>query len=417
MKKQASPFIHLRIAFFLAYKQITRGNKGSLFLTIGIMSLVFLNIAFIGSLMAGSEKTSIDQLINNQTSHIKIEPKDDELYIKNVKDIQSKINHHHSVIGTSAHYKTAALFTYDKHKDQSEIKEGNWTITSVVPKDEIKISTILDSIVAGSFLDKNDRDMIVLGRDISGGFNSNFPHDALGGKKGLKIGSNILLTFSNGIEKEYTVKGIFNTKDILSDGKAFITKKEMENILEVSDLASEILVKTIDRNQAQKYAEDFKSMGIKNVKIHPWTNFMGLIESMTGSTRLIKKMLTSIGLGVSGVTIFIIIFIRVTNKRKEIGILKAIGMNETTIIYSYLFQVLFYAFCGLGGGLLILYFGLSTFFSIHPIEFPMGAVKLEVIKKDVIINGASLIISSIIAGFIPAWQTARKSILNLIWGS
>ena len=406
----------LKVATFLAIKQVTRSNKWSLFLTISIMSLVFLNIAFIAALMSGMVETMNSQAIDTQFSHIKIEPPENEMFIKNVKSLKNKINHLNGVIGSTAHYKTYTQFTYDKRKDGQDTKIGSWIVSSMSPEEEKKVSIFHNSILAGEYLNKNDRDKILLGKDISGGYTSNFIHESLGGASGLKIGEKITITYPNGIKREYTIKGIFDTKNLFADAGAFVTEKEMEDMLQVSNQATEILVKTKNINNTAKYIQDFRSIGITKEKINPWTEYTGIITDITESMLMIKILLTGIGLFVSGITIFIIIFIGVINKRKEIGILKAIGMEKHTIVISYLLQALFYALLGIGGGLFILYFILSPYFAIHPLDFPIGLVYLEILTKDVIINSIALIVASIISGFIPAWGVSKKSILDLIWG-
>jgi ABC-type lipoprotein release transport system permease subunit len=49
-------------------------------------------------------------------------------------------------------------------------------------------------------------------------------------------------------------------------------------------------------------------------------------------------MFGSIGIVVSAITLFIVIFINAITRRKQIGILKGIGINSFAIEFSYLFQ-------------------------------------------------------------------------------
>lgn len=407
---------NIRIAFYLAYKQVVRGNKGTLILTIGIMSLVFLNIAFMGAFLGGAENGTLNQMIDNQTSHIRIDPKNDETFIKDVNAILGKIDSHHAVVGSVSHYKTSGAFTYDKYKNQSDLKDGNWSIMATSPTKEKTVSSLSEAMVSGEFLTEKDRDQIIIGKNISGNFGSSFVHDSLGGKNGIPIGSTLLVKYPNGIEREYTVKGIFNLDDMTMDHMAFVTTKEIENVLGFNNMASEILVKTNDLTKAPDLVSEFHTLGIKDVQIRSWKDFLGKVETITASFSIIDNLFGGIGLAVSAVTIFIIIFIRVVDKRKEIGILKAIGMQKNTIVLSYIFQVIFYALLGIGGGLLLLYFFLAKYFERNPIPMPVGDVTLFIVADDIIFKGVALIIAAILSGFLPAWQTSKKSILDLIWG-
>ena len=58
----------------------------------------------------------------------------------------------------------------------------------------------------------------------------------------------------------------------------------------------------------------------------------------------------------------------------------------------------------------------SPFFIAHPLDFPVGWVSLSVTKTNLAISVISLVIASLIGGFIPAWRGAKESILDAIWG-
>ena len=58
------------------------------------------------------------------------------------------------------------------------------------------------------------------------------------------IGNKIDMQFSNGITRTYIIKGIFGTKNNTVDQMAFISKNEMESILEVHNWAHEIIINT-----------------------------------------------------------------------------------------------------------------------------------------------------------------------------
>jgi putative ABC transport system permease protein len=123
-----------------------------------------------------------------------------------------------------------------------------------------------------------------------------------------------------------------------------------------------------------------------------------------------------IGLIVAGVTIFIVIFIATVSRRKQIGIMKAIGMKQQILVASYVFMALFYAVVGIGLGIAILEFGIKPYFISHPFKFPMGDVTLQINQSDFITSIISMIIVSLIAGFIPSWRVARENIIKAIWG-
>lgn len=403
-----------KISFFLAYKSITRGSKGTLALTILIMALAFINLIFISSIFLGIITTMNKGAIENMFGNIMVEPEKDEDYIKQVKSIQGKINAVPGVIGSSPHYVMGAIISYDKNKDGRDIKSGTWPVKSINIEDEKRVTKIHQAMVAGEYLEKTDRNKIILGKEISGGYGS---MEEFRNLKGVKVGDEVKVVFSNGIQREYKVKGIFNTKFIGADEMALVTEKEMESVLGAHNMASEIVVKIEQTGQEDKYIKEFRRMGIVKEEIKPWTELMGFSASVTKSFDMISLILGMIGSVVAGITIFIVIFVNVVNRRKQIGILKAIGMQEETIIRSYILQALFYAILGIGLGLILIYFLIIPYFIKNPLDFPMGWVSLAVTKNNIITSCVSLIIAAIIGGFIPSRRGARESILKAIWGA
>ncbi len=401
-----------KISFFLAKKSIVKGNKSTLALTILIMALAYINLVFVSSILMGIIDTMNKQAINNQVANIVIEPEEDETYIKQVKAIRAKVNSVPGVVGSSAHYVVGAVFSFDEDKDGENINTGSYAVKSIVPEDEMRTTIIYKGMVAGEYLKESDRDKIILGKEIAGGYGGGMENNALD----VEVGDKIDLSFKNGVIREYTIKGIFDAKNIDSDLMAFITKKEMESVLGLNDRASEIIIKTKDTGNEEKYIKKFRELGIKKEEIKPWGDYMGMVDSLSDSLSVIRIIISVIGLVVAGITIFIVIFISVINKKKQIGILKAIGIEESIIVKSYIIQAIFYAVLGVGAGLFITYFALIPYFIDNPLNFPMGPVSLVATSTDLVFNSLSLVMAAIIAGFIPSWQVARESIVKSIWG-
>ena len=405
---------NLKISFFLAYKSIVRGNKGTLSLTVLIMTLAFVNLIFISSIFMGIVVSMNEGAIENEFSNIVIEPGVDENYIKQVANMQSLIDSTPGVMGSAAHYVAGAIENFDENKDGKDIKSTSRPIKSINPENEKRVTKIHENMVAGEYLQKSDRDKIILGREISGGYEASLEE---GMSIGVDVGDEIEVIFGNGVKRDYEVKGIFSTKNIGADQMIFITEKEMESVLGTHNMASEILVKIEQTGQEDKYIKEFRRIGITEEDIKPWTEYMGMVASVMGSFNMISGILGIIGAIVAGITIFIVIYVSVVNRRRQIGILKAIGMKEKIIINSYILQALFYAILGISLGMIIVFVLLVPYFLNNPLNFPMGWVSLAVTQNNLIISSVSLFVAALIGGFIPSWQGAKQSILDAIWGN
>lgn len=404
---------NLRISLFLAYKSITRGRKSIAVSLIAVMALVFVLLAFIPGILLGLTETFSRQTIENVYGNIVIEPGEDEDYITKASLWQRKINSILGVTGSAIHYRLGAQFSYDEGKDGKDVKTGLWLVDSIDPEQEMRVTKIHQAMVAGEYLDKSDRQKIILGSEISGGYGAQRELESL---EGAEVGDEVTLTFTNGIQRDYEVKGIFNTKFINADMKAFITEKEMESVLGLRDRASEIIVKIEQTGQEGRYIQEFRRIGLVKEKIHPWTDYMGVFSGIAESVGKIRLMISGFVLLVAVLAIYVIIFVDITHKRKQIGILKALGLGQGAVVNSYVLQALFYAVFGIGLGLAAVHFLLLPYFVSHPLIFPVGFVSLVITKDVLISNGLILFVIAVIAGLIPSWLAARENILKAIWG-
>jgi len=405
-------------ALFLFSKYVTRGNKGTVVLTILVATLAFIQINLISGILSGAVGLIYEQTKNNYVGNIVIQPGKDqwgnkEEYIKQVDLLKRKINAIPGIIGCSSRYTTGSVIEYDPDKTGKDIRTISWPVKSIDPDDEKRISDLHNYMLAGQYLDESDRDQIILGREVSGGYGASLEVQSL---KGVDIGDDVTVFYHNGVTRKYTVKGIYATVFPLADMSVFVTQKEMESVLGLRDRASEIIIRTDEAHPEAYYIQELRKAGVELQDIRPWQDFIGLVLGIVQSFDIIKRIILFIGLIVAGVTIFIVIFIAVISRRKQIGIMKAIGMKEGIIIASYVMLALFYAVVGIGVGIAVIELVATPYFIAHPLSFPMGKVSLLIVRSEFVTSIISMIVVSIIAGFIPSWRVSRENIIKAIWG-
>jgi putative ABC transport system permease protein len=396
---------NLKVSLFLAYRSLKRSNIGTTILTVIIMSLIFVNLIFMPSIIEGLGEAMTVSSIDGVYGHVFIGPKEDNIYINNVDSIQKKLNTLPGVVGTAPRYVTGATFSH-----KNKFKGG--ALYSMNPEDELVVTKIHTGLIEGEFLSKSDTDEILLGTDISGEEGGEDDESNLGG---VKVGDKIGVTFSNGVVKEYRLKGIFAISKMNVDRLAFITEKEMESVLGEDNKASQILVKLSQRGTEEEFRKKFRELGISEDIKTGEEKMAGPLGSILSIFGIITLISTAIGLTMAVVIIFIIIYINTVHKRKQIGILKAIGIDQGVIICSYIIQALFYCFSGVILGSILLWV-LVSYLTANPTMTPVGYLKPVVEQQLIIQNIISLIVVSLIAGFIPSWRTARENILKSIWG-
>jgi len=399
-------FEGLKVSAFLAWKAIQRGSKGTLILTIMIIALIFVNLVFLPSIISGVVKTFDTQSIEFDLGNLVIEPREGSQYINDATELQKKVERIPGVTGTSPRIAAGVTYFYRGRNAAS-------TLYGITPEDERSVTRIAEYMVEGEFLSDGDTGAIVIGATLAG--REGEEGGGLPTLEGVTVGDSVEVAYPNGETRIYRVKGIFETQSFGVDTAAFVTSQEMSDVLGLQDQASMILVKTEENGREDEYKTEILSYGIQE---NVWTfreKAGGFVDQAIQSFNIINTISTLVSLIIAIVVIFIVIFINTVNRRRQIGILKAIGIDQQIIINSYVLQVLFITGVGALVGI-ALNAGVTTYLTAYPLVFPGGPVYPDVEVSSILQSIASLFAVSIVAGYIPAWQIAREEILSAIRG-
>ena len=72
---------NLKVALFLAYKSIIKGNRWALGLIILVMSLSFANLILTPSILSGVTNTIDEQQVDTLFANVVIDPEEDNYYL------------------------------------------------------------------------------------------------------------------------------------------------------------------------------------------------------------------------------------------------------------------------------------------------------------------------------------------------
>jgi putative ABC transport system permease protein len=126
--------------------------------------------------------------------------------------------------------------------------------------------------------------------------------------------------------------------------------------------------------------------------------------------------MNAIGLLIAFVIIFVVIYVNIVNKKRQIGVQKAIGIEQNVIVTSFVLQAMLYAGIGVILGYAFVRFGLVPYTVSNPVQIPLGAMSLRLDDAEAINRAVLLFLASIIGSVIPAYKLAQKDLLDLIWG-
>ena len=397
-----------RVATFLALKSIVRGNVGIIVLTIFMLILVTMNLLFVPGLISGATVSMNTILVKTYSGDIIIEPEGDNTVINHVDELIATIESVDGVVAASARNNINAYVTFEDER-------VSCVVIGINPAQERAVFEVAESLIEGRYLDARDRGQILLGIQLAGAdredielYSSSLRH--------VHAGDKVVVTYSSGIEKQYTVKGIFDTGFIQTDIQAFVTDLEFNSVMpNMNNKASSIRVKLEEGVAPELIIERIASLR-DGLAFQTWDETAGLLESMTESFVLINQILNVVNYLIAGITVFIVTYVDVVNRRRQIGIQRAIGIKSHSITISYLIRALFYAIVGLIIGILAFKYLIIPLEARHPFEFPFGPAYLTTKPAYTARMAFVLLTVSLVAAFIPVWRMMRIKILDAIWG-
>jgi putative ABC transport system permease protein len=397
----------LRVAAFLAYSSVARANAGVIILTVLILALAGLNLLFVPGLLEGLVASSDIKVRDTFAGDLVVESATENPLIQDPSNIINDISRIEGVVAATPRNTIGA-----------ELKLGNerttCTVSGIEPETEPSVFTIDRFMIEGSYLTKDDAD-VVLGIQLAGADKENIELYSRS-LKHAHAGDTITVTYANGIARNYKVKGIFRADFIQTDLQALISEREFESVNPAArGMAQSIRVKTSGKPAIDGVREAIIAIR-PGLRVFPWEDYAGIMRSMTDSFNVINTILNVVNVLVAGITVFIVTYIDVTNRRKQIGIQRAIGITPGSLVLAYLLRVAFYAVVAIGIAWLGFVFVIMPVEARFPFHFPFGPVYLAFGSHSLLRASVILMCSAIVAALIPVWMSLRVRILDAIWG-
>ena len=396
----------LSVSAFLARKLVLRSSWGLNFMAIFMILIVYINISFTSALLNGFIGTVNEKLIASQTGNVVVLPKGSDT-ISDATVLTENIRKINGVKGVTETKTVPAEISKGKEKSVAEI-------SGVKPENYGDVFITPNNMIEGEFLTKDDRDKIVLGAQIAGAGISRLElySDSL---KDVHAGDRVTVSFPGGIKKEYTVKGIFLNEFFESDLKTFITSDEYSLIDPASK--TEIINVSLAKGVSESYAIDQIKKLRGDLQFRTWEERAGFVRGFTDTLKVVNRILIFLAVLVAAITIFIITYVDLINKRRQIGIERAIGITSPTIILSYQIRALFYTLIGSGLGASVFILVIVPIERAYPFKIPYGSVFLQVNYRFMGLVALLLVAVALVAALVPAWRTIKISIIDAIWGN
>lgn len=413
----------LRVGLLLGWKQIRHASLWTTGLIIFIMMLTFLNLVAVSGILVGLIEGSVKTYEDQFTGNVFITTPAGDKYIERTPSLIATLETLPGVSSYSARFTegASAEANYRDRRDPKALRDTvGTTIVGLDPETEQVVTGISDNIVEGAYLTEQDSGYVLLGANLLEQYSPLGNGDDVGYPTLSNVGpgSRIRITVGDAT-KEYIVKGILKTKVDEISRRIFVTQGEFVRFAGRTNLnMNEIAIRVEDGYDPARVKQALLDSNAGEVAIVRLSRegLPQFLIDMISTFAMLGNGISSVGLIVSSITIFIVIFVNAITRRKYIGILKGIGVSAAAIELSYVIQSLLYVAVGSAIALFIIYGVMVPFFNVHPINFPFSDGILVAPLSSTLIKLGILIVATLLAGYVPARMIVKRNTLDAILG-
>lgn len=391
-------------ALFIAKKNILK-NRSSILLTILIISFSFISSTIIFGILNDVGYDLQENFIETTVGHVILEPYKNKDKIENVENVLRKIKTLPSVVGVSAVTKKF-IRIYDKYENYIDSE-----VYIVDPEDFSFVSVIDDGIKEGEWLNKGELGNIVLGCinvascNTIKGFNS----------VDVRVGETLNFSSNGYKESKLALKGIYKYRYNEIEIVSYITKETAKEIFLDYDQnkADQIVILLPDRTYSEEVVNQLSLMNL-NLKILTWEDKSSMFSSIVDSFNILGNLSFFIGILISSISIYVILYINILNKRTQIGIIEAIGIKSKIVSTSYILLSLFLGILGALSGI-ILTLLVVEYFKFNPIRTGINELVPQIGPGIFILVSVVIIFASVLSGYIVSRRITKQNIIEAIF--
>lgn len=387
-----------KIIFPYALRDVLR-SKMVFFLTIVSLSVIFTAVFLTGGILEGfGNSLSVTQ--TDAIGELVIVPRGDDSKIENPAAVAAELKGVGNVKAFSPRVISYSIVTY------KEKTIGPHTAIGIDVGSETQTTILQNKMLAGRFLQEGDSKNIMLGATLA---------DALVGleydDKRAEIGDYVELTSPSGNKWKYKIVGIVDAKTFFSNWMVFMTADELKSFSNFNGIG-QIVVKLEDLGKMEETKKNIKKENI-SADVQTWEEQAGFIADIILVFGVITGgIISGLSLAVFMVTA-VILYINFLQYRRQIGILKSMGVSNYFIIFVYMTEAFIFATLSFGIAFAIFYL-LNMNSNQNPIPLLIGDFHTALNLNNISLTFLTLIISAIAGSVIPAVLAAKTNIIDII---
>jgi lipoprotein-releasing system permease protein len=404
------------IEFFVAKRYLRAKHKlnfitiisllSTLGITIGVAALIIVLSVFNGF---GSLVTSI---MVSFDPHIRISVTDEKGFAK-IDSVRQILSKEENVLSYSPFVEGKAILLNKKSYEIVNLK-------GIEYKPEDESWGVASKIIGGNFdLSPKDIDKIILGIPLALRLSS-------------RIGDTITVTSAYNIEKTITSLSIPQTKKFIVSGifesnnrdydvsYVFTSVLSAQRLFGLRGKISGYEIRLNNFKQAESVKENLlKKIDSKLFSVNTWYDLHKQLYSVMQIERWAAYILLCLIIAVATFNILASLTMTVIEKKKDIGVLRSMGVSKKSILKIFMFEGILVGaigtFIGIAIGLLVCYLQIEyNFYPLDSSKYIINALPIEIRVTDILAIGGMAMFLAFIASLYPAKRAANTIIIESI---
>jgi lipoprotein-releasing system permease protein len=411
--------------FFLALRHLLARKRQTLLTLIGIL---FGSMAYvvISGFMLGFQSYLIDQLINND-AHIRVWAKEDFLHEHTLdREFFGPAAHVFWISPPGGRKDNARIEDpqgwYRRLRADPRVEAYSPQLTAQVivtrakatvparligsePARQVKVSNISSYMTEGKFT------------DLSAGGNRILLGAELLAKLGARASETVLVSNGRSVPVPFKIVGTFKTGiRTIDEGTAFGALADVQKINETPSQVNELAIRVYDVEGAAQIAQEWREFG--DEKIQSWDQINANFLNVFTIQNVVRFMMIAVILIVAGFGIYNILNMVVTQKRRDIAILRSMGYTTWDVMYLFLVQGLILgslgAVAGDIGGYWICRYLETVPFAATPLGAGTGFMNISFAPRIYVWATVLAIGCAALASLLPARAAGRMEPIEII---
>ena len=329
--------------------------------------------------------------------------------VAEIANLTSQIMADSNILAVVPMVQSFVMLSYDAEKIGVMLQGIDPQWSTVEPLRENMLSGFLEKLAPGDF-------GVVLGSQVAR-------------RLGVFVGDRIQLTMPKvtvtpaGIFpriKTVTVTGIFQVGAQVDASVIFVHEQDARKLLQQTDRFQGLQLRLAEPYGADEWIRQTGLQLLPDAKWRSWTDSMGTLFQAMRMEKVVVSLLLSVVIAVAAFNIVASLVLMVSDKRKDIAVIRTLGATSGTVMRIFMVQGLAVGSIGiLAGtilGCLLAYFigdivsfieTVAGVYIFDPTVYLISALPSKILLSDLAIVLGSAFIISFLATLYPAWRAGQ----------